>query len=93
MAFPSSWTGMYEKSSVGSDIAGTKTNPAHTQSSARACRFLPFVATANLSVDIFDNCFIIYAFVKTVFFSPLIVGGDLLFIWAYLFMAVSFSGR
>ncbi|XP_039652466.1 ceramide synthase 5 isoform X2 [Perca fluviatilis] len=36
MAYPSSWTGRCERSSVGSDTAGTKINPVHTLSSVRA---------------------------------------------------------
>ena len=36
-ASPSSWTGRWGRSSDGSDAAGTRTSPARTQSSARAC--------------------------------------------------------
>ncbi|XP_044071409.1 ceramide synthase 5 isoform X3 [Siniperca chuatsi] len=52
MAYPSSWTGRCERSSVGSDTAGTKINPAHTLSSARACRSMPIVFTFNLSAGL-----------------------------------------
>uniref|UniRef100_G3NQC8 Ceramide synthase 5 n=1 Tax=Gasterosteus aculeatus aculeatus TaxID=481459 RepID=G3NQC8_GASAC len=43
MACPSSWTGRCERSSVGSDSAGTRINPACTLSSARACGGLHFI--------------------------------------------------
>lgn len=58
MACPSSWTGRCEKSSVGSDTAGTKTNPAHTLSSARACRLKPVVFPLSRSAGL-STCMVV----------------------------------
>lgn len=47
---------MCERSSAGSDTAGTKINPVHTLNSARACKLIPIVFTYDLSAGLSIHC-------------------------------------